>query len=167
MRKVIVLIMSHLMTEITMIIIIVIIEHNDNEPEITDTAAQPPRPTPQLRRSIREKTKPNYYGREQANLSLLTEPHNFQEADSSPDQSKWRNAMKTEIKSLKDNQVWDLVELPPGRKTVGSKWVYKQKVGEDGSVERYKARLVAQGYTQRYGTDYDETFCLVVRAESL
>ena len=75
--------------------------------------------------------------------------------------------METEIKSLKENDVWELAELPKGKKTVGSKWVYKVKTGADGSVERYKARLVAQGYTQKYGTDYNETFCPVVRLESL
>ena len=55
--------------------------------------------------------------------------------------------------------MWDLVKLPPGRKMVGSKWVFKKKTGADGKVERYKARLVAQGFTQKYGMDYDETFC--------
>ena len=71
------------------------------------------------------------------------------------------------MKSLKDNDVWDLVPLPAGRKTVGSKWVYKIKTGSDGLIQRYKARLVAQGYTQKFGTDYDETFCPVIRQESL
>ena len=71
------------------------------------------------------------------------------------------------MKSLKDNDVWDLVELPPGRKTVQSKWAYKMKTGADGTVERYKARLVVQGYTQKYGMDYDETFSPVVRQKSL
>ena len=71
------------------------------------------------------------------------------------------------MRSLKDNDVWELVELPAERKAVGSKWVYKVNTGADGSVERYKARLVAQGFSQKYGTDYDETFCPVVRQESL
>lgn len=74
--------------------------------------------------------------------------------------------MKAEMKSLQDNQTWELVELPEGRSVIGSKWVYKIKTKADGSIERYKARLVAQGFTQKYGTDYDETFCPVVRLES-
>ena len=68
---------------------------------------------------------------------------------------------------MHENNVWYLVKLPPGRKVVGSKWVFKKKTGSDGAVGRFKARLVAQGYTQKYGTDYDETFCPVVRQESL
>ena len=58
--------------------------------------------------------------------------------------------MKSEMKSLKENDAWELVELPSGQKIVGSKWVYKTKIGENGTVERYRARLVTQGYTQRY-----------------
>ena len=57
--------------------------------------------------------------------------------------------------------------MPEGRKAVGSKWVYKVKTGADDLIEHYKARLVAQGFSQKYGTDYDDTFCLVVRLESL
>ena len=65
------------------------------------------------------------------------------------------------------NAEWDLVELPEKRKPVGSKWVYNRKRDADGNVERYKARLVAQGFTQKSGIDYDETFCPVVRFESI
>ena len=75
--------------------------------------------------------------------------------------------MESELSSLRENEAWELVKLPEGKHMVGSKWVYKIKTGADGSVQRYKARLVAQGFTQKYGTDFDETFCPVVRLESL
>ena len=69
--------------------------------------------------------------------------------------------------SLRLNKVWELVEPPPNRRIIGSKWVFKRKVDADGEVERYKARLVAQGCTQRFGLDYEETFSPVVRFESI
>ena len=72
-----------------------------------------------------------------------------------------------EIRSIKTNEVWELVKLPKGKKTIGCKWVYKQKVGVDGSVERYKACLVAKDYSQQYGLDYDETFSPEAKFESL
>ena len=87
------------------------------------------------------------------------EPISIEEATSCPDSLEWMQAMEAEMKSLKANDVWELVDLPAGKKAVGSKWVYKVKTGADGSIERHKARLVAQGFTQIYGADYDETFC--------
>ena len=75
--------------------------------------------------------------------------------------------MKMEMDSLHSNEVWELVEPPADRKVVGSKWIFKRKVDADGTVERYKARLVAQGCTQRFGLDYEETFSPVVRFESI
>ena len=86
---------------------------------------------------------------------------------SGPDKEKWLDALEMEMDSLHGNQVWDLVELPKERKIVGSKWVFKEKLGADGTTERYKARLVAQGFSQQYGLDYDETFSPVVRSESV
>ena len=75
--------------------------------------------------------------------------------------------MDVEMKSLHVNHVWDLVPPSKDKKLVKSKWVFKCKCGENGMVERYKARLVAQGYSQRQGIDYDETFSPVVRFESI
>ncbi|GKE90326.1 retrotransposon protein, putative, ty1-copia subclass, partial [Tanacetum coccineum] len=57
-----------------------------------------------------------------------------------------------------DNEVWELVELPPGAKTVGHKWLFKKKTNTDEAVHTYKARLVAKGFTQTPGIDYEETF---------
>src|SRR5437868_6434093 len=63
--------------------------------------------------------------------------------------------------------VYDITNLPKGRSPVGSHWVFKVKHNADGSVERYKARIVAKGYSQQEGLDYDETFTLVTRYDSL
>ncbi|GJS24549.1 retrotransposon protein, putative, ty1-copia subclass [Tanacetum coccineum] len=71
---------------------------------------------------------------------------------------KFANAMNVEMQSMKDNEVWVLVELPPNGKTVGSKWLFKKKTDMDGAVHTYKARLVAKGYTQTPRIDYEETF---------
>nr|GEU75190.1 hypothetical protein [Tanacetum cinerariifolium] len=68
------------------------------------------------------------------------------------------DAMNAEMQSMIDNNVWVLVDLPPNCKTVRSKWIFKKKTDMDGIVHTYRALLVAKGYTQLYGVDYDETF---------
>ena len=98
---------------------------------------------------------------------LSEEPATFKDALASPDKVKWRDAMQKEIQSLDENHVLDLVESPKDRQVVGSKWVFRRKVGENGVVERYKARLVAQGYSQKFGQDYEETFSPLFRFESI
>ena len=70
--------------------------------------------------------------------------------------------MQKEMESIYSSDVWDLVELPENRKPVGSKWVFKRKTKADGSIDRYKAWLVAQGFSQKQGLDYDETFSPVI-----
>ena len=74
--------------------------------------------------------------------------------------------MGVEMESIKRNNVWELVELPKGRSSVKSKSVFKEKVNEE-VVERYKARIVAQCFSQKFGLDNDETFCPVVHFESV
>ncbi|GJS41790.1 retrotransposon protein, putative, ty1-copia subclass [Tanacetum coccineum] len=74
-------------------------------------------------------------------LGDLGEPGNYKAALLDPESDKWLDAINVEIQSMKDNKVWDLVDLPPNGKTVGSKWFFKKKTGMDGVVHTYKARL--------------------------
>ncbi|GKG31840.1 retrotransposon protein, putative, ty1-copia subclass, partial [Tanacetum coccineum] len=84
-------------------------------------------------------------------LNELDEPANYKEAMASPEAAKWNEAMKSEIQSMYDNQVWNFVDTTPGLKTVGCKWIFKKKTDMDGKVHTYKVRLVVKGYTQTQG----------------
>ncbi len=75
--------------------------------------------------------------------------------------------MQEEYDSLMTNNTWTLVPLPLGRKPISCKWVFKIKQGANGEMERYKARLVARGFTQTYGVDYNKTFALVPKFTSI
>ncbi|GJX34278.1 putative ribonuclease H-like domain-containing protein [Tanacetum coccineum] len=79
----------------------------------------------------------------------------------------WIEAMQEELLQFKLQEVWTLVELPNGKRAIGTKWVFRNKKDERGIVIRNKARLVAQGYTQEEGIDYDEVIALVVRIEAI
>jgi hypothetical protein len=68
-----------------------------------------------------------------------------------------------ELENFERNQVWELVDPPPGCKLIGTKWVWKIKEGEKGEVVRNKSRLVAQGFSQKEGIDYEETFAPIAR----
>ncbi|GKA42156.1 retrotransposon protein, putative, ty1-copia subclass [Tanacetum coccineum] len=115
-----------------------------------------------IRRSTRTRRPTDhmclYIDAEEHELGDLGEPANYKAALLDPESDKWLNAMNVEMQSMKDNEVWVLVELPPNGKTVGSKWLFKKKTDMDGAVHTYKARLVAKGYTQTPGIDYEETF---------
>ena len=75
--------------------------------------------------------------------------------------------MHEELENFERNQVWVLVEPPPACNPIGTKWVFKNKQGDDGLVVRNKARLVAQGFCQKEGIDYEETFAPVARLEAI
>ena len=126
-----------------------------------------------LRRSDRVRVHPQFYGFHittegdtyisDGTLINLDEPNSYKEAMAGPESAKWKEAMDSKIQSMYDNQVWNLVDYVPGRKTVGCKWIFKKKTDVDGNVHTYKARLVAKGFTQTPGVDYDETFSPVVK----
>ena len=118
-------------------------------------------PQTTLRRSTRVRVPPRRYDDFVSSVSLSTnddEPSCYQEAIKGSNSDKWKEAMKDEMKALERNATWDLVEIPRDRKTVGCKWVYKLKKGFDDKVERYKARLVVKGYSQKEGIDFHEIF---------
>ena len=92
------------------------------------------------------------------------EPRTYSQAVKSP---LWRDAMSVEIRALISNNTWSLCSLPHGKTAIGCKWVYKIKYHSDGSIDRYKARLVTKGYTQIEGIDYHDTFVPVAKLVTL
>jgi hypothetical protein len=97
-------------------------------------------------------------------LATFHEPHTYREVSTNP---LWQQAMTDELDALHKTHTWDMTILPLSKSTVGCKWVYKIKTRPDGSVERYKACLVAKRFTQEYGIDYEETFAPVARLTSI
>ena len=95
------------------------------------------------------------------------EPMTYAEAMMDPDSEKWQSAMRSEIDSMGNNQVWNLVDPPDGVRPIECKWIYKKKKDMDGNVHIYKARLVAKGFRQVQGIDYDKTFSPVAMLKSI
>ena len=97
----------------------------------------------------------------------VDEPNTIQEALGGRHSKEWKEAADSEYSSLLENNTWELTELPKGRRAIGCKWVFRVKYDGQGGVERYKGRLVAQGFSQQYGIDYKETFSPVARYSSI
>ncbi|WVZ75888.1 hypothetical protein U9M48_023908 [Paspalum notatum var. saurae] len=106
-------------------------------------------------------------GRHDVLLLDNDEPKTYKEAVMGPDSEKWLEAMRSELKSMAENQVWNLVEPLDQVRPIECKWVFKKKIDADGNVHIYKARLVAKVFRQIQGVDYDETFSLVAMLKSI
>ncbi|KAJ9552748.1 hypothetical protein OSB04_016793 [Centaurea solstitialis] len=145
------------------------------EPEIQHSNVEPQSEpieevqTQGLRRSSRVRQEPDrYLGFLVSHDSGdLNEPTSYGEAMSGSESEQWQEAMKAEMQSMYDNQVWELTDLPQHCRVVGRKWVFKKKTDMDGNVHTFKARLVAKGFTQTHGIDYDETFSPVAMLKSI
>ena len=144
-------------------------------PEIT-TAIETEAPTCDVETSLETVTEPRRTSRIRSQplrfeneVFLLDndEPVNYKEAMAGPDSGKWLEAMKSEIDSMYENQVWNLVDPPEGVRPIECKWIYKKKTDADGNVYIHKARLVAKGFRQIQGVDYDETFSPVAMLKSV
>ena len=99
-----------------------------------------------------------------ASLQTVSIPKDWKAAKQDP---KWHEAMIEELEALRKNKTWVLTTLPAGKKAVSCKWIFTVKQNPEGKVERYKARLVARGYSQTYGIDYDETFAPVAKMNTV
>ena len=91
----------------------------------------------------------------------------YEEVLKSNYKNQWLEAMKSEMKSLEEHNTWKLVSMPPGKRAVGCKWVFRIKRDPRGEIIKFKVRLVAKGFTRQPGIDYNETFALVARKESI
>ena len=144
-----------------------------NQEAAPEEQTQQPQEEVPLRRSTREKRSAIssdyivFLQEHEFDIGIMEDdPINFQQVKQSANCQKWIDAMNDEMKSMKDNDVWELVELPEGAKPIGCKWILKTKRDSKGNIERYKARLVAKGLTQKEGIDYKETFSPVSSKDS-
>ena len=94
----------------------------------------------------------------------ICEPAGFHDAKNS---QHWMAAMQEELSIIEKNKTWELVDRPLNRKIIGVRWVFRTKLNPDGSVNKYKVRLIVKGYAQVFGVDYSETFAPVARLDTV
>ena len=143
-------------------------EISGNDVQISPESVQEEPGTPTLRRSSRIPKPIQHYSPSLHYLLLSDngEPECYDQAMQVEDSVKWESAMKDEMDSLMSNQTWKLAELPPGKKALHNKWVYRIKEEHDGN-KRYKARLVVKGFQQKEGVDYNEIFSPIVKLTTI
>ena len=133
--------------------------HETSKDEDTDGEVEP-------RRSKRAKTEKSF-GPDFLTYMLEGEPQTYKEAVNSTESLIWKEVIKSEINSILHNHTWELVDLPSGCKPLSSKWIFKRKRKVDGSIDKYKARLVIKGYRQTEGLDYFDTYSPMTRINSI
>ncbi|GJT03085.1 zinc finger, CCHC-type containing protein, partial [Tanacetum coccineum] len=99
--------------------------------------------------------------------SIEEDPRTYNEAMQSRDAAFWKDAIDDEIGSIMENNTWVLSDLPPGCKPLGCKWIFKRNMKFDGTIDKFKARLVIQGFRQKEGIDYFDTYAPVARITTI
>ncbi|GJS93652.1 zinc finger, CCHC-type containing protein [Tanacetum coccineum] len=143
--------------------------------KVTEEVVQ--QPEPELRKSKRNRTPKNFGPEFQLYLiegtrdevsdqhsycfNVEDDPKTFDEAMKSQDVAFWKEAINDEMDSIMGNNTWVLADLPPGCKPLGCKWIFKRKLKVDGTIKKFKARLVIQGFKQKSGIDYFDTYAPV------
>ena len=89
---------------------------------------------------------PKSFGPDFLAFLLENEPQTFKEAMKSSEAQYWKEEVNSEVESILNNHTWELVDLPPGNKPLGYKWIFKRKLKDDGTIDKYKARLVVKGF---------------------
>ena len=91
----------------------------------------------------------------------------FEVAMKSNDSAFWKEAVNDEMDSIMRNKTWKLVDLPPGSKPIGCKWIFKKKMKVGETIDKFKARLVVKGFIQKEGIDYFDTYAYVARISTI
>lgn len=135
-----------------------------NEEIITELQTQQPQEDVPLRKSTREMRSAIsddyvvFFQEHDTNVKVVEgDPINFHQAKQNSNFRKWIDFVTDELKFMKDNDVWDLVDLAQDAKPIGCKWTFKPKRDSKGNVERYKTRLVAKDFTKKKSIDFKET----------
>ncbi|KAL0430747.1 UNVERIFIED_CONTAM: Retrovirus-related Pol polyprotein from transposon RE2 [Sesamum radiatum] len=102
------------------------------------------------------------FGSDFVTYNIEDDPITFKDAMSSSEAKQWKEAVKSDIDSTESNGTWMLVDLPPRCTTIGCKWIFKKKLKPNGTVDKFKSRLVAKGFKQNEGIDYFDTYSPVV-----
>ncbi|GJQ89253.1 zinc finger, CCHC-type containing protein [Tanacetum coccineum] len=148
---------------------------------VTEEVVQ--QPEPELRKSKRNRTPKDFRPEFQLYLiegtrdgvsdqhsycfNVKDDPKIFDEAIKSQDVAFWKEAINDEMDSIMGNNTWVLADLPPGCKPLGCKWIFKRKPKVDGTIEKFKARLVFQGFKQKSEIDYFDTYAPVARISTI
>nr|GEV18025.1 retrotransposon protein, putative, Ty1-copia subclass [Tanacetum cinerariifolium] len=117
-------------------------------------------------RSKKARTEESF-GPDFVSFMVENEPTSYREVITSSEGHQWKEAIKSEIDFILQNHTWELMDLPLGCKPLGYKWIFKKKIKADGTIDKYKARLVIKGFRQREGIDYFDTYSPVMRITSI